>query len=261
MAGNSYRFPSDLLDSPEYGAMIQFSAYTAQSSIGMGAQPTAPGLSNLGTGININGTRKLQDTFQLYMPGGGQNSLTFAQRHDYDDVKMSRIGAGIMSSIVGIGADKISGANALMGGLFRVQINPGVEVLYRGTDIAAFVFSFLFAPQNQSDSDMLYGTNNDGILNRFRYYAAPEIGGTANLAFFSPSEWEIDFWIKDANGGWRQNDKIPKIAKGVLTRVEVDYNPDSEFSTFEDGSSVTSRLTMQFVEMQIVDKKLIGQGY
>ena len=175
---------------------------------------------------------------------------------------MSRLGAGMLASTVGIGSDLLTGANAAAGGLFRVQINPGVEVLYRGTDLRAFDFSFMFAPQSKADADSLYGASKgDGILNKFRYYAAPEIGGTANLAFFSPSEWEIDFWIKDANGGWRENDKIPKIAKGALVRVDVDYNPDTEFSTFEDGGSVTSRLTLRFLEMQIVDKTLIGQGY
>jgi hypothetical protein len=112
---------------------------------------------------------------------------------------------------------------------------------------------------------MLYGTSTGtGLLNRFRYYAAPEITGITSydsLQFKSPSEWEIDFWIKDASGGWRPNEKIPKVAKGAFVRVDVDYNPETEFSTFEDGSAVTSRLTMEFVEMQIVDKTLIEQGY
>ena len=71
MAGNSYRFPSDLLDSPEYGAMVQFSAYTPQSFVQ--AAGAARGL--------LNG-RQMLDSFQLYMPGGGQsNNLSFQQGH------------------------------------------------------------------------------------------------------------------------------------------------------------------------------------
>lgn len=256
MAGNSYRFPSDLLDSPEYGHMVQFSAYTPQSFVQAAA-------ANSGL---ING-RQMLDSFQLYMPGGGQGApLSFQQAHEYDEVKLSRIGtgagSGVMSAIVGIGADTLGKAGQLAGGLFRTQINPGVEVLYRGTELRKFDFSFMFAPQSKPDSDMLYGVSTGtGLLNRFRYYAAPEISGVLDLAFYSPSEWEIDFWVKDANGGWKENAKLPKIAKGVLVRVDVDYTPDSEYSTFESGDPVTSRLTLRFVEMQIVDKTLIGQGY
>lgn len=269
MAGKYY-FPSDIQNSDEYGHMMVFTAYTPVSFLGVAATPTTPALSNLGTGVGVQTGRQMLDQFMLYVPGGAQNNLVWSQRHDYDDVKLSRIGtgagAGIMSAIIGIGGDTLAKAGSAAGGLFRVQINPGVEVLYRGTDLRAFDFSFMFAPQSKSDSDMLYGTTpGTGLLNRFRYYAAPEIGGVANAAFFSPSEWEIDFYYKTSSGGmaggWEFNKTLPRIAKGVLVRVDVDYNPDSEFSTFENGAPTSSRLTMRFVEMQIVDKTLIGQGY
>lgn len=253
---SSYCFPSDLMESPEYGNMIQFTAYTPQSFVQ--AAGAARGLTS---------GRKMLDNFWLYMPGGTQsNNLSYQQAHEYDEIKLSRLGAGMGGGIVGIGGDVISGLNAAAGGIFRTQINPGVEVLYRGTALRKFVFSFTFAPQSQTDSNMLYGSSTgDGMLNRFRYYAAPEITGITSydsLLFKSPSEWEVSFWIKGTSGGsWAENTKMPKIAKGVLARVDVDYNPETEFSTFEGGEAVTSRLSMEFIEMQIVDKTLIGQGY
>jgi|688.fasta_scaffold465685_2 hypothetical protein len=252
---SSYCFPSDLMESPEYGAMIQFTAYTPQSF----AQAAA-------ARAGLTSGRKMLDNFWLYMPGGGQsNNLSFQQGHEYDEIKLARLGAGVASAVIGVGSDLIQGGNALAGGLFRRQINPGVEVLYRGTSLRRYNFSFTFAPQSKPDADMLYGTSTgDGILNRFRYYAAPEITGITNydsLQFKSPSEWEISFWTKAAGGSWTENTKIPKVTKGAFVRVDVDYNPETEFSTFEDGGAVTSRLTMEFVEMQIVDKTLISQGY
>ena len=230
------------------------------------------------------------DQFHLYVPGGGQAgpNLEWSQRHDYDDVKMSRLGtgaaSGMMSAVLGIGSDTISNAAGLAGRtLFRTQINPYVEVLYRGTDLRAFDFSFMLAPQSAADAQQLYGfgapittmvngvetvTNegagtgyDPGLLNRFRYHAAPEFIGPASSLFKSPSEWEIDFLYKGADGAWRGNNKLPKIAKGVLVRVDVDYSPDSEFSTFENGGPTSARLTMRFVEMEIIDKGRIGQGF
>jgi hypothetical protein len=248
MAGNAYQFPSDLLDSPEYGHMMQFTAYTPQFVIA-------------GQGV---GNRQILDTFLLYVPGGAQNNLVWAQQHEYEEVKMSRLGTGAVSGIMQatLGHGLPSKGAGVAGGIFRTTINPYVEVLYRGTDLRAFDFSFLFSPQSREDSQILYGNGNGtGMLNRFRYYAAPEISGPADLVFSSPSEWEIDFFYKTPSGGWAVNEKLPKIAKGILQRVDVDYNPDSEFSTFESGDSISSRLTMRFIEMEIIDKRRIGEGY
>ena len=204
-------------------------------------------------------------TVALFIPGGGQNgALQWQMAHEYDEVKLSRIGAGVASAIIGIGSDIIPGLNAAAGGLFRRQINPGVEVLYRGTELRKFDFSFIFAPQNQEDADMLYGASQgysgDGILNRFRYYAAPETD-FAGLLFKSPSEWRIFFYYKNNQKAWNVNPYLPKISKCVCTRIDVDINPDSEFSTFENGDPVSARLTMRFVEMEIIDKKLIDKGF
>lgn len=244
-----YYFPADIDNSPEYGQMMIFTAYTPQSA-------------RFGVG-----NRRMLDQMCLYVPGGGQNNLSWQQRHDYDDVKMSRLGtgaaSGMLSSILGIGGDVIGAAGSLAGGIFKTQINPYVEVLYRGTDLRAFNFSFMFAPQSPADANQLYGQY--GLLSRFRYHAAPEFAGKGELLFKSPSEWEIDFYYRAKNGSmknnWEFNKAIPRIAKGVLTRVDVDYNPDTEYSTFETGEPTSSRLTMQFVEMEIIDKSRINDGF
>lgn len=288
MAGTAYSFPADLDDSPEYGHLMVFTAYTPQSARFASAAPAAgqvfdyagqtvnlggfadntagETLRAAGAAISSTGSRKMLEQFHLFVPGGGENNMSWRQQHDYDDVKMSRLGtgaaSGIMSPLTGIGAETIKKAGTVAGGIFRTQINPAVEVLYRGTDLRKYNFSFVFAPQSYADSLQLYGdgTPGTGILNRFRYYSAPEFAGPNDVLFLSPSEWEIDFLYK-TSGGWAVNSRLPKVAKGVLTFVDVDYNPDTEFSTFENGDPTSSRLTMEFVEMEIIDKGRIKEGF
>jgi hypothetical protein len=174
------------------------------------------------------------------------------------------MGAGILGAISGVDPGTISKVGQVAGGIFRTQINPYVEVLFRGTKLRSYVLSFMFAPQSSTDALQLYGSGNgdgSGILNRFRYHAAPEFsGGGDGLFFKSPSEWEIDFLYRDG-GNWAPNGKMPRIAKGVLTRVDVDYNPGTEFSSFENGAPTTARLSMNFVEMEIIDKTRILDGF
>lgn len=263
---NVYQFPSDLSDSTEYGHMMVFTAYTPQSAraanlIRAGFTPVTNAVNN-GQPL-VNPQRQMLDQIYLYVPGGSQNNLTWAQAHEYEDIKMAGLAtsaaAGVLGAISGVDPGTIAKAGQIAGGIFRTQINPYVEVLFRGTKLRAFDFSFMFAPQSAPDAAQLYGQY--GILSRFRYHAAPEIsGGGDGLLFKSPSEWEIDFLYRDG-GNWAPNDKIPRIAKGVLTRVDVDYNPDTEFSSFENGAPTSARLTMRFTEMEIIDKTRILDGF
>lgn len=285
---NVYQFPSDLSDSTDYGHMMVFSAYTPESARLAAAQRRVasafnsldPALRtpwfgpNAGTPITMpTMSREILDQIFLFVPGGEQTALSWQQKHEYQDVKMAGLatgmGAGILGAISDIDPGTISKAGQVAGGIFRTQINPYVEVLFRGTDLRSFMFSFMFAPQSSTDALQLYGSGNgdgSGILNRFRYHAAPEFSGGGDGVFFkSPSEWEIEFYYKEGSGpqkgSWSPNKNIPKIAKGVLTRVDVDYNPGTEFSSFENGAPTTARLEMNFVEMEIIDKTRILKGF
>lgn len=260
----TYAFPTDILNSEDYGHLMIFTAYSPESArVRAAANATGAG--------NLLSPRQILDQFLLYVPGAGQGAnLTWAQKHEYDEVKMSRLGtgaaAGAMSAIIGIDPGTIAKAASTGAGLFRQAINPYVEVLYRGTNLRQYQFSFIFAPQSETDSRMLYGNGpGTGLLNRFRYHAAPDAGSNADsLLFKSPSEWEIDFLYRvpgPGAGAWAINEKLPKMAKGIMNRVDVDYNPDSEFSTFEQGDPISARLEVAFTEMEIIDKTRIGQGY
>jgi hypothetical protein len=255
-------FPADLNNNPEYGQKVVFYAFKSEVPTWI-SSPTNQLVRSVTGGETFNTKREIEDIFEIYIPGGGQESImTWAQNHVYDEVKLSRLGA----TAVGLGAE--TGASGLVGAVarsaFRGVINPAVEVLYRSTNLRTFTFSFVFAPESSADADQLFGaTNSDkrGLLNRFRYHAAPEIAGPFGAFFKSPSEWEIEFHYRKPNGQWAKNVNLPYIAKGVLGRVDVDYNPMSEFSTFEDGRPVTARLSMSFLEMEIIDKNRIETGY
>ena len=225
--------------------MMTFIAYTPESSR---------------VSAVIGSNRRPLDIFMIYIPGGGQNSLTWAQSHEYDEVKLSRLGASGAAAAMGVPIGVGGSDTSLIGGAFRKIINPAVEVLYRGTNLRNYIMSFMFAPERREDSIMLYGDgvqSGTGILNRFRYHAAPKNQG---WYFDSPSEWEVSYYYRNTRGAWVVNPNLPKIAKGILNRVDVDYNPDAEYSTFERGEPTSARLTLSFTEMEIIDKKRIQDG-
>ncbi len=225
-------------------------------------------------------------TISLFVPGGSQNgSLAWEHSHDYTDAKMARVALGTL----GISP---SGSGVLPG-MLGTAINPKVEVLYRNTDLRRFQFNFLFAPTSQTETLRM-----EEIIRTLRFHSAPELvnggggylgnwvdsflGGTLTTGaaaandlragyrtatsqaqylstgglFLAPSEFLIDFKFNGRDNPW-----LPKIGRCIIERIDVNYTPLGEFSTFSNGAPVSAMLTVIFREMKVVDKANINGGY
>jgi hypothetical protein len=215
------------------------------------------------------GDTSVSSVITLFIPGGGQNSpLVWEQKYDYAEVLMTRAIAGTL----GIGGIT-SAINTGMQMAGR-SINPKVEILFRNVQLRTFQFTFLFAPSSEQESlDM------QQIIKLLRYHAEPEIIGSndPNQSYIgignqinylttgnflkSPSEFKIDFY-NIANGQARINDAIPKIARGVIESIDVNYAPQGQFSTFSNGHPVSAMLTFILKEMRIIGKEnIVRNGY
>ena len=58
----------------------------------------------------------------------------------------------------------------------------------------------------------------------------------------------------------KENRYMQRIGESVLENVSVDYAPNG-FATFNDGSPVQIRLTLQFKETNILTRETIIQSY
>jgi len=203
------------------------------------------------------------DTITLFVPGGGQNgSMSWEHAHDYTDAKLARVAAGMLG--IGAGAGVIPGMSGK-------AINPFVEVLYRNTDLRKFQFNFLFAPTSEKESKSM-----EQIFKTLRYHSAPKmLGGYSNpeegyrgdllgqyqylttgALWDAPSEFTISFYY---NG--KLNPYVPKIGRSIIERIDVNYTPLGEFSTFSNGHPVSAMLTVVFKELRVIDKQNIQKGY
>ena len=133
-------------------------------------------------------------------------------------------------------------------------LNPQLQVLFKGTGFRTFQFDFLLTPYSQSEADEI-----QKIIKEFKLAAAPRINTTAffneGLFLEVPDLFEIEFFYKG-----KVNDKVHRIGRCVLENINVDYAPNG-WSSFNDGSSVQTRLSLQFKETIIIDKNRIQEGY
>lgn len=133
-------------------------------------------------------------------------------------------------------------------------INPQLQVLFKGIGFRTFQFEFVFTPYSQEESLKV-----KEIIKKFKYHAAPEI--KPNRVFSQgvfldvPDIFGIEFFYKGS-----QNSNVHRIGKCVLENINVDYAPNG-WSTFNDGSPVQTKLTLQFKEIEIIDKTKIQEGY
>lgn len=285
---NIFQFPSDL-SSDNRGHVITFTVQEQLPSSDQGVQ--APDVANgdirtiASDLFRINPKRKEGDTVALYVPDT-VNVQYAAQYSDisltnalgkplflaqtaasiYDKIRSSENASQGVSSVANDPFARALAANIIegrlgTGGLQQLTLagvgyafNPQLQVLFSNIGFRQFQFDFILAPKNQREAAAV-----QNIIRTFKKAAAPKFQEgfiTENSMFLKvPDTFKIKFLYKG-----EENLNVNRIGECVLEAMDVDYSPVG-WSTFNDGSAVQTRLTMQFKETFIIDKNRIEEGY
>lgn len=137
-----------------------------------------------------------------------------------------------------------------------IAINPMSEMLFENMSFRTFSFDYTFTPKSKAEA-----SDVDNIIRMFRAYAVPEFDKDAVAgAFFSvPAFFQIKFYTVK-NGTIAENTKLNKISGCVLENILVDYAPNG-YAMHEDGYPVTTRIQMNFKELEVMHRDRIMEGY
>lgn len=232
-------FPEDL-GSSYYGHFMTMTAMIGDGTIVTPTGPISPATPN-----------RSVYAVAMFIPSAESGSgIVYEQKNEYTDIKLANLGGKFIGALSGGSAGGDLGSN-LMSYLGH-PINPGVEVLYRSTELREFQFFFLMSPQSEKESIAM-----QNIIKKLRMFAAPKLNqNSGGILFNTPAEWEIKFYNKG-----QENTNIPKIRRCVLTDIFVDFTPQGEWSTFRNGHPVTAKLGLSFKEMEIIHRDFIEAGY
>ena len=180
-------FPEDL-GSDYYGHWMTI---TAKVPTGTASVPTGPSAT-----LNQQfGRNRSAYAVGLFIPGAGEggSGIIYEDKHEYTDIKLTNLAGKALGVFAGTGVDLGAGAGVAAGmSMFGHPINPGVQVLYRSTNLRAFQFTFMMAPSSQKESESM-----DRIIWNLRRFAAPDTNGAAGgFLFDTPAEFEIKFYNK-----------------------------------------------------------------
>lgn len=113
--------------------------------------------------------------------------------------------------------------------------------------------NFIFTPKSQQESDHV-----SAIINAFVYASTPTIIPDGGMYFIPPSIFNMQFLMSAQNGGI-ENDRIFKVGNCVLEDVNVDYAPNG-WAAYDGGAPLQTSLTLQFKEIQILDRNRMFNG-
>jgi len=200
---------------------------------------------------------RIAATVALYMPDG----MNFTNQASYSGTTLLKATqdilnaaksiplAGAVTGAVSSGIDVIqSDAAKLALSTQGLAINPGQQMLFDGIDFRNYSLSFTFTPYSKEEAQTVRE-----IVKLFKTHAAPRISDSG-MFFIPPSTFNLEFYY---NGGVNTN--IGKVAESVIEGIEVNYAPNG-WSTHTDGAPVQTTMTLNFKEIELIDRAKIEIG-
>ena len=170
---------------------------------------------------------------------------------------VANAGGAVLNQLAGVGGDIAkAGMNA-----FGIARNPHKATLFEGTDFRSHSFNFKLSPITATES-----TTIRQIIHLFKYHMHPGYaGGTyggVNLSsgnhFFSTPEF---FRIDLAHKSYTVNDYRPCVLKGMTVNYQPSNYPAYARSNGQDPAPMEVVIGLEFQEIEIITKKIIGDPY
>ena len=123
-------------------------------------------------------------------------------------------------------------------------INPNLELLFSGPSLRTFSFQFKMNAREAAESREIVK-----IIRFFKQGSAAQ-KSASHLFLKSPHTFQIQYLHRGPGGN--DNPFMNKIKECALQSVAVNYTPEGNYATFDDGAMTSYELTLQFSELEPV---------
>ena len=163
-----------------------------------------------------------------------------------------RMGSAAIGDLAGVDGGAVTG---LANKAFGQATNPYMEVLFKGTGLRTFDYSFTFQPRNADETEDV-----QKIIKMFRFHMLPELQGANERFLTLPSTFDIHYMFQFDDGSHSENSFYSKIATCVLQSVDVNYTPDG-VKSFASGAPTAITMKLSFMETELITKDKVNQGF
>lgn len=134
--------------------------------------------------------------------------------------------------------------------LTGMAANPRKEQIFKSVDFRTFQFAYEFFPRDEAEAQ-----NVLNIISQFKLHMHPEFKDANNFLYVYPSEFDISYYH-----GTEENLNLNKHTSCVLTELNVNYSPQGQFTTFDNGMPTQINIQMTFKELATLTKERIMDG-
>ena len=182
------------------------------------------------------GGEALIKAFKSLGPGGATPAQGFEE--------FAKSAGGIAGSL------GLKAAPQAVQGLTGLAPNPRKEQFFKGVDFRTFTFQYQFYPKSAEES-----RNVQNIIYMFKLHMLPEFKDSGNFLYIYPSEFDIAYYHNH-----EENLNVHRHTSCVLTEMSVQYTPNGQYTTFEDGSPTQINVDLTFKELALVTKETVQEG-
>lgn len=200
--------------------------------------------NNIRTGYNVSYGEAETAGFQALAKGAQEIGNALANRDKASMKQLGGVAGDILSAFAIKGTDKAVGIGA------GLAANPKKEQAFESVDFRTFSFNYQFAPRNKEEARAIVD-----IIREFKYHMHPEFKEPSAFTYIYPSEFDIVYYF-----GTNENLNLHRHTSCVLTSMDIDYAPNGNFSTFDDGMPTQINVSLTFKELMVLSKETIERG-
>lgn len=134
----------------------------------------------------------------------------------------------------------------------KKTLNPHLAAIFQGVNFRRHSFNFELVARNAAESDAI-----KNIIYKFKYHAHPSATGSDSTATFWewPSAWHIGLFSP-------AREYLYNISTCHITNMAVNYTSGGTRAFFSDtGAPVAIKLSLEFMETEVLTRDRIRQGY
>ena len=121
-------------------------------------------------------------------------------------------------------------------------LNPNLELLFNGPTLRPFNFTFKMSARSADESKEIIR-----IIRFFKQGMSPQ-RTDSNLFVKAPHTFQLEYLHRQRG----QHNFLNKFKECALIGMSVNYTPENNYATFEDGAMVSYEMQMQFKELDPV---------
>ena len=121
-------------------------------------------------------------------------------------------------------------------------LNPNLELLFNGPTLRPFNFTFKMSARSADESKEIIR-----IIRFFKQGMSPQ-RTDSNLFVKAPHTFQLQYLHRGQN----EHNFLNKFKECALIGMSVNYTPENNYATFEDGAMVSYEMQMQFKELDPV---------